>query len=360
MTSSVQTGSNVRFAFPWMFGRGFDILFFFLPVFFGIALFGLTQTNLVSTSAILLALVVNAFGAGPFHWGPTWFAYFDKKNRTQWASQRSKQVIFFLAPPLIMLFSVVGAVYCIGIMFGITLLWAIQHLVQQNVGILLLYHNQGRGEAIVNRTLEVRTQHAAAFLFSTLFVYRTILHNPPGIVWPFLIAILSVWTLLVVLLYVLDLSKQMRVGAYLNVPATLFWAVSVFSLLPFAFLGNSFDQAFLIPVTVHWFQYIGLNYVLVKYKYSPDEQIQNLPTTPPLVLFFLTCVAFLALGVGLIVLKQSGLIVQGMTLSIVAGLLMGLANTHYFLDAFLWRFREKYQRETILPYLLLPRRERRS
>jgi hypothetical protein len=39
--------------------------------------------------------------------------------------------------------------------------------------------------------------------------------------------------------------------------------------------------------------------------------------------------------------------------NILAGLVMAGSLVHYFQDAFIWRFREQFQRETILPYIKL-------
>jgi hypothetical protein len=36
---------------------------------------------------------------------------------------------------------------------------------------------------------------------------------------------------------------------------------------------------------------------------------------------------------------------------IARGAMLGLALCHFFLDAFIWRFRDQFQRQNILPYL---------
>jgi hypothetical protein len=36
---------------------------------------------------------------------------------------------------------------------------------------------------------------------------------------------------------------------------------------------------------------------------------------------------------------------------LLTGFLFGVSNVHYWQDAFLWRFREEFQRQSILPYL---------
>ena len=351
--------ATTKFKYPWMFGRRFDLFFYFAPIAFGIACYALSQSILADSSTLWLVLAVNAFGAGPFHQGPTWFAYLDKKNRSHYASTDRLKLIFYLGPVLVMAVTVLGWVYFRGIIYAITMAWAVQHIVQQNIGILLLYHNHGRGEALVEKKLESWSQWAPAIFFSTFFIHRILFQNADNLIFTGITAVTGVWALTIVARYILTLIKKSNEGEYINVPALLFWMVSVLSLAPFAFLGKSFDDAFVIPVTIHWFQYIGLNYMLVRYKYSSEEEGENranLPNDNPMMLFFLMGALLLGMGLGLNLLKNSGLLESEILVSIIGGIVIGLANTHYFLDAFMWRFREDYQRNTILPFLIKPRK----
>ncbi|HEY9713049.1 MAG TPA: hypothetical protein V6C72_06245, partial [Chroococcales cyanobacterium] len=160
-----------------------------------------------------------------------------------------------------------------------------------------------------------------------------------------------IWAGYYISLYLIQMWKLVRDGATLNVPAFVFWFMSVFALLPFAFYGKTFAEAFVIPVTIHWFQYIGLNYVLVRNKYTGENSLrEDLPRMSPMLLFFATCSIFLglwaALSLGSTIFGATGIAMQ-----ICGGIVLGMANCHYFADAFLWRFREAHARETILPYL---------
>lgn len=354
--ASLHQGSRADvFSYTWMFGRTFDIMFFFVPILIGVACFSLSQLSAVSSSAFWLFLALDAFGAGPFHFGPTWFAYFDKKNRDHWGSDRKKTIIFFLVPILLIvgttavfLFEPYGS-----IIVALITIWAIQHLVQQNVGILLLYHNKDSGEAIVDRALEMKSQQYPATLFSLLFFHRIFLLNAPGIGWDIFFAVLAVWAFTPVVRYILEMRKQVREGAKINVPALAFWVLSITMMIPFAFVGKTFSEAWVIPVTVHWFQYIGLNYAMVKKKYGDDSPLkQDLPKISPMVLFFVTCIgllvaAVLIMPVGTAVFKSNPMLVKMLT-----GLWLGVTACHYFLDAFLWRFREAHARQSILPHLM--------
>jgi len=342
-----------------MFSRQYDILFFFAPIAFGIFVYLLSKVTLDGASALWIALIINAFGAGPFHQGPTLFFFWDKEHRAHFASTRKKQFIFFVCPALIMVASILGMFYCQWLTYLIAVAWAIQHLVQQNIGILLLYHNWKRGEAIVPKQLEIISQWAPAIFFSAVFAYRTLLSGPGNLAIHAILAILGIWATFCVATYITTMRKLYNQGASINAPALAFWVCSVLSLLPLSFLGSSFDEAFLIPVTAHWFQYIGLNYSLVKEKYV-NASSANLPSLSPLLLFFGTCVVLLTLGIGIASFKvESKLHHEQSALLLAGGILVGLANVHYFLDAFIWRFRESYQRESVLPFLLKPREKKK-
>lgn len=354
-TAGLQSGvrSDVL-TYPWMFGRSYDTLFFFFPLLIGIFCFSLSQNSAIASSAFWMFLALDAFGAGPFHFGPTWFAYYDKKNREYWGSLPSKRIIFFVAPILLMLGTTLIFMTVFGVVEIVLTLWAIQHVVQQNVGILLLYHNQGKGEAIVDRKLEMQSQQFPAVLFTLIFIWRIFLLAPKNVGVGIFFAVVTLWAARPVVLYLLDLRKQVKAGAKINVPALAFWTISITTLIPFAFLGKTFAEAWVIPVTVHWFQYIGLNYAMVKSKYAANSPLlSDMPKqVRPMVLFLSTCVtlfamAFLIMFVGQEVFKSNVFMTKLLT-----GIWLGVTACHYFLDAFLWRFREAHARQSILPHLL--------
>ena len=334
-----------------MFGREHDLFFFFFSALIGFAVFALTQSTLASTSIIFAALIPTAFGAGPFHQGPTWFMYFDQKNRAHYRSTLQKKVVFFLAPPLIVAGSVLGIIVCKPLLIAIWFIWSIQHLVQQNVGILLLYHNPRQPEAIVERKKEVLSLQIPSVLFTLLFVRRIMMNGQSNMAFDALIAIAALWSAILMVNYAVDLKRQVQEGKSINVPALSFWGLSVLSLAPMAFLGRDFSEAFVAPVTWHWFQYIGLNWRLLRKKYDGGTENANLPVSRPVVLFFATCLTLVLVNIGLSISSRApGL--NDFNKDMLIGALIGLVNVHYFLDAFMWRFREPYQRAAILPYLI--------
>jgi len=342
---------TTRARFVWMFGQRIDLLAFFLPAVLAPLVFIIGQSSLLVKSALWTAVFLNAFGLGDFHVGITWLNYFDRKNLDYYKSSRAKRAIYYLAPPLIIVFTVLGSFFCPAATASVYMIWSVQHLVQQNVGLLLLYHNHGQNEAIVNRTLEVRSLHLAAIFFSLLFAQRIFLMQLAQFaIWKIMVALVGIAFVVAILLYLRELIVQLRRGAYLNVPAFLFWCLSIYFFMPFAFLGNSFLDALLIANIMHWAQYIGIMFVLVKRKYA-DEQIKNLPMGHPVMFFFV-----MGLG-GLLLLElgralpQTAIHLPPLLSQSLLSVVLGFGMVHYFQDAFMWRFREPYYRETVLAYL---------
>jgi hypothetical protein len=154
-----------------------------------------------------------------------------------------------------------------------------------------------------------------------------------------------------VALYLWSLFSQVRQGAYLNMPAFLFWLVSILFFVPFALPLGNFDVCWILPSLMHWWQYIGLNYVIVKFKYTSEEETQYLPANRPVLVFAAVC--------GVVLLLQFGSYCffnhefpQKQYMSIWSSFFLGLNMVHYLLDGFIWRFREKHNRDAVLVPLL--------
>ncbi len=232
------------------------------------------------------------------------------------------------------------------------IVWSVQHLCQQNVGLLLLYHNHGQNEAIVNRSLEVKSLQIAAVFFTLLFAQRIFLMEiAQSIYWRVLLLIIGIAFFTFILLYLRELVVQLRRGAYLNVSAFLFWCLGIYFFIPFAFLGKSYGDAILIANIMHWAQYIGIMYVLMKRKYQ-GTRLSDLPVQQPILLFFLFGIAMIALLDFSRALPTNAFMQNHPYLSAGAmAFVLGMGMVHYYQDAFMWRFREPYYRETVLSYL---------
>ncbi len=348
----VRASSYPRVSTNWLFSQWYDLAFFFAPIPLATILFVIAQSSAVTSSQMLILALGSAFGAEQFHLGITAVNYLDKKNRDHYLADNKRKLIFFAAPVFIFALTLIGQMVSVALVFFIFIGWSIQHVVQQNMGILLLYHRQNSNEAIVNRKLELSSQYSASIFFTLVFFRHVFLAN---FNWPGLDGILGL-SLLIALTYcssyLYELSRQVREGKTLNLPAFVFWAFAVSSLSPLAFLGHDYASGIFIPVLVHWVQYIGLNYRIMDNKYSKSQtqNIEQLVVPYPKLLFFLVPVVFI---VGLLGLTYYSKIVAPGTVPsrLLLGLVFATSMTHYFLDAFLYRFRDSFQRETVLKYM---------
>jgi hypothetical protein len=250
---------------------------------------------------------------------------------------------------LLLIASIISAYLWTTVLFLFWQFWSILHLVQQNVGILLLYHKPATGEAVVDRKLEGRSIQMAALFFYVTFLHRIMLGNQPGIAFDLIKLFVLAAAALYVIKYLIELSKQLRSGKHLNASAFLFWVYSVLFLTPLAFIGRDFTEAYVIPQVVHWFQYLGINYILVSRKYATEHKA-NLPWGHPIALFAATCLIFF-LGIETISYFLQVTKGDSRIFPLFVGLSFGLGFCHYFQDSFIWRFRDPYLRSTVLPFV---------
>jgi hypothetical protein len=329
-----------------MFGRGNDLIFFFAPLILALTIYGMVQNNLI-VSGLLFAIVAgNGLGLNQLHLGPSWLFWLDKKNLEHWRSNQKLAFMYFVGPPLVLLLSAVLGMFFIGVVYVLTTLWGMQHFIQQNFGILALYHNRSSGEAVASRTLQSRSLWASSVFFCSFYFHKLVFNDNGGINFVILASVLLAVAVLYCVLYFLDIFKQVKAGAQLNVPALLFWIMGVLYFLPFAICKYDAQTAFLIPGVMHWVQYLFLNYMLVKYKYK-DENAALLPG-PSILVFVVVAVLIFIGSFSLYALKPT---LSGPGLKFLVGFIFGISNMHYYQDAFLWRFREEFQRNSILPYL---------
>jgi hypothetical protein len=148
-----------------------------------------------------------------------------------------------------------------------------------------------------------------------------------------------------------SLKQQVRVeGKALNAPALVFWMISCLAFIPFA-LAKDYGQGLFVALVMHWFQYVGLNAMLIRRKYSTDANKRVLIGGKPAALFFTVGLLFVLVAMPVQAFALSGIDPNQWFLRILVGIVYGLTLSHYFLDAFIWRFREPFNRAAILSYL---------
>ncbi len=337
---------------PWLIGRKEDISFFFLPVIVAVAVYYLAQTQLVANSMFLTMIAAYGFGLGPLHQGATWFTYFDKDNLAYYKGNQINRFRFFILPPVLILTGIVATIACPQFLFGALTVCHVDHLVQQSVRLSRLYRKEDKF-ATANFELEGISQYSIAFAFTLVGFYRFDFlgfASMPGAL--FLTIAICVIAMLSALAYLGGIYRQHMDGLPLHLPALLFWILSVLAWVPGALVSNYF-VAFLIPLTIHWFQFLGMNAILVERKAacttcSATDSRRSL--FRPAGILFGVCFIYLSMFVFIDFLCHSPVSVY--LRGICLGVLAGLSMCHYMLDTFIWRFQDEYQQQHILPYII--------
>ncbi|MCC6979116.1 MAG: hypothetical protein IT343_12400 [Candidatus Melainabacteria bacterium] len=346
---SDESFGNNAVASPWLIGVKEDTLFFFLPVFAALAIFALAQHPLVNNSFFLAMIAAYGFGLGPFHQGASWFTYFDKENFAYYASNNLNRFRFFVMPPLLIFIGIVATIACPQFLFAVLVVLHIDHLLQQSVRLARLYRQEGKF-ATANFKLEAISQYCVAAACTMIGAYRFDFLQFCSVPYALVATgIASVAAVLATAAYIEGIVRQHRAGSPLQVPALLFWAVSLLAWVPAIFVTNFF-HAFLIPLTIHWFQFIGMNAVLVERKAAKARGTNGKMLLAPVLTLLAMCFIYMSIFIGIdfVCHTHASVIVKGLCL----GVLAGLAMCHYSLDTFIWRFQDDYPREHILPYIL--------
>lgn len=333
----------------WLFSKQLDLSILFLPLFLAIGFWLVFHLYGMGQSTFLAFVILQGLGLGPFHQGVTWFYFFDPDLRQHFVGNRAALVKVTVLFILILAASIVGMMTVPTVVYFIFVLWTIQHIVQQNVGILLLYHNHDGKEAIVNRDLEISTIHRAAWLWMLIFFSRL---APAGTliqVCAWLVVMFASIDLCILLFrYLLELSKLLRSDLVLNVPAQIFWLGSLMFFFPLALISD-YNEALLIPLVMHWLQYIGLNLILTQRKY--EKMVAGFSKIAPRSVVLYCGCAFVALFVLAGLAAGSPGHCSFTAHNAFVGLILGIGMLHYLQDAHLWRFKNPVIRKSLLPYL---------
>lgn len=346
--TTLELDARRTFRFGWLYNRNSDIVMFVVPFFATIALCMLVEAHMVAWVTPLLILFVIEPIIGSLHGSATWLHYLDHKNLGWYGGTRKRVFLYLVAPVLVFAATVIGDLLSPTLVFFAYCAWTIQHLTQQNIGILLLYRKPG--DAQVSRTLEARSLQLAAASFGIAYFCRLAMAPNGDHPMPLVATVFAINSA-IALVYMKALRDQMRAGNTLNLSALIFWMIGLFMWIPLLAGPANFYLAVFLPLMVHWCQYIGLNWKLMNSKYNVAENRANVMggKFPPMWTFAIFCTVY----VGAIYLSAQ---VQETSpnprlVHTLQTIVMALGMAHYFQDAFIWRFREPFLRETVLPYV---------
>jgi len=341
------------YTFNWLVSRKVDLAVFFLPFFFGVLALWLLQQPNTAASVAVFFLVSQFFGVGPLHLGPAW-KLLSEPRIYECVVGTGRRRIFALSLLFGILLGVpIAYAFYPAFVLAVFIAFTIHHLTAQNMGILRLYYNHG-AEVVPERGLEVATVQWAAWFFSSVFVYRTaLLTGLEGLVLLLFAAVSLINCLISSIRYFQDMTAKARSKDLpINRAAILFWCVSLLFLAPLAFWGKSYEEGIMIPLVMHWAQYLGLNWILAcrKQKGSVEEHGHTsklLVYGIGIACLFMTIGCVGALGYEYGAFGQYGKAVY----DLVFGVILAFSFVHYLQDAFVWKFSEPVLRQEILAYL---------
>jgi hypothetical protein len=332
--------------YRWLFDGRTDLLLFFAPALVGLSVFLLLQDS--PTSLVWNFLLLQGLGLGPFHLGASWFHLDDAEICDELIGFGKKKLIVLSTIAAIAAFSIVGMFVSPDLVIVLYLATTMHHIVRQNVGITLLYHNQG-SEAVPDRDKELRPLYLSTWFCACAFIARNSPHDSlKQTVFAAGATILLFFVFWSIAQFVQDIRGKLQLGLPLNVPALLFWFVSVLFFLPVGFLGRDFSQALIIPLVMHWFQYVGLNWVLVRRKGETGGFAMSKGNDWRKFVAVSLVASLLVVLPGIIVHSgHTGSVWQ----KLWSGVMFFVTFIHYVQDAFLWRFRNPVLRRQMLAFL---------
>jgi hypothetical protein len=218
------------------------------------------------------------------------------------------------------------------------------HVMKQSTGFVALY----RSRLGIFSTFDRKLDNAAVLGASTYclfaryadradFGYEALFHGPmAGTL--FLVAKVGIGAVLVVWAG----NTALRVFAHGTAAAPLVLAsvAAVLMFLPFLYVED-LRSAFMANLVGHYTQYLGLVWIINRRKYTRENMARYRSS-------FLATISQ-NFGYLMLVLVGYALVISAATA--VTPVFIGLIWIHFFVDRYLFRFRDPFVRESLLPYL---------
>jgi len=327
---------------PWIVNPAFDLSLFVLPIFASLA-YGVAANRAGGAAAVGNGMIYILLGLT--HFGTTWSFYFDRENRRHFAEN---PWAFYYVPVCILGTAVVITVFGRTEWLAIITYWFSGfHVMKQSTGFVALYRSRLKLFAPLDRRLD----NAAVLGVSTYclfaryenradFGYETLLQSAP-----FGIAFAAARILLAVLLVVWlarAAGRLRRHGAAAG-PLTLASVASIVMFAPFLYV-HDMRSALMANLVGHYSQYLGLVWIINRRKYTNATVSRYGSDFLATVSQNLGYLALVLVGYALVVSAGSA----------VTPAFVGLIWIHFFVDRYLFRFRDPFVRESLLPYLRQP------
>ncbi len=337
----------------WVISPKFDTIFFLAPMLLGLLYF--VSLMLAPGHALLITAFVWVVFAQT-HFGSTWFIFFDKKNLAYYCQH---PFIYFVMPVIIFI-----AVLALGavnqtLLIILVAIASLYHVTKQNLGIMQLYRMRNKEYDLPTRRVENGTIFAWSLLFGAFGAlqlpnFQAQFGTLLGLTWYGLAALLTlsaIGTLWIVVQYV-------RRGAN-SIPKTIFLITSILMYSPYLYASvvlvdiYQMEIATLTSLIAHYMQYIGIVWLINVNKYGKEtEHAKRNPLLHAIASHY-PAILLAILGYGAVMAGLRWGVPQQypVLLNVVPNIVVGLMVIHFYIDSFIWRFRNPFIRETVLPFI---------
>ena len=309
--------------------KNFDLVFIKFPIIFpiiyGLILFTFPQYENILIFVTLLIL------AEP-HFGATWPFFLNKSNFSEIKNNKIKYIV---APVAIVIFSLIGFFYANYLFLLFFFALNLFHVTRQSFGICKLYKNDEK---------ELWYQEKLIYLFNFLFFLIGILRFYFPIINEENILIINIIILCLLLLTFIFYFIKFR-----NIENFLTLVTGIIIFLPVCFVDKPI-HGIVMGVTMHYTQYLALTYKICSKRRSEKPIVKKdkfnffgIKNYNFILIIFSYGLIMSLLSTGT---NNSNEIFKSLIIIPIIGQIL-----HFHLDAFLWRFSKKHNREVTLKYI---------
>ena len=309
-----------------IFNKNFDLIFIKFPIIFPI-IYGLFLFTLPNYENILIFVALMLF-AEP-HFGATWPFFLNKENIEE---IKNKKIRYIYIPILIVFLSIAGFFYANAFFLLIFFAVNIFHVTRQSYGICKLYKNNEE---------ELIYQEKIIYFFNTIFFIIGILRFYLPVIGQESILVMNI--IILILLFLVFLIYFIK---FKNIENFLTLITGSIIFFPICFVDKPI-HGIVMGVLMHYTQYLSLTYKVYNGRNSTqlekNNKIFNMKN-----LYFLIIIFFYGFIMAIFSSYSNSVDLAFKSLIVIP--LIG-QFLHFYLDAFLWRFSERHNRENTLKYL---------
>ena len=337
----------------WVIDKKFDLIFFLCPISLGLLYF--LSLMLAPTHALLITAIVWVVFAQT-HFGSTWFIFFDKRNREYYSKH---PLIYYVGPVLIFFGTLAFGYYNQTMLVILIAIVSLYHVAKQNTGILQLYRMRNNEKEKIIRKVENFTIFAWTLFFGAFgalhipyFVaaFGPLLPAAVAAQWSFFGGAVAgtVWILV-----------QYAKREHNSFPKTVFLLTSILMYSPYLYASTvlvniyQMEIATLTSLIAHYMQYIGLVWLINVNKYSGESDYgkQNHFMHVLSGSYWYIGGAIVLYAAAMAALRWGVSPTHPILFSLVPNVVSGLMMIHFYIDSFIWKFRNPFVRETVLPFI---------